>query len=962
MKKRLFSLLLTLVMVVGIIPGFALTVGAAASLVMGETYTVGMAAPAASVTVGGVTTGYTDLAEAIEAAMASEGSTLKLEQDITTAASSPVKIPSGSFTVDLNGKTWTFAGEGLHIRETADIILIDSSSDGTGKLLGHEEFSTVYLYDTAKLEIRSGTLESNSFSLVDMAVYGDSASELTVSGGTLLANGSDSTAITARGALVKVTGGTIISSSRDISHLKGKIDLAEHNDSVGITIQNNTGADVTVSGTTIKLPKGYVMLKDGEIATSLEHGETYTVGMSPDTAEAAWGTDAQHLSGYGTLDDAVKVVETGAFRYVRLLKDVTLPPDKEVCFDLAEPETDGTPLIFDFNGHTITGKRTDDTNFSLFSVGFGFAQGAILRDTSDNPGGIVAEAGRPFYTSNIAVVEGGVYTGSKPASIRISADPAGQIPEIKGGTFRTTGEYSFEAMGDEVIISGGTFCHGTEGAIVLHSNPLISNPVLKLSGKIDIVDETPDTVSADLCIQGMVGEIEAGLDLSAWKGGSLDVMLPTIPDFPAEWQPSIDVDNITLPNAKWNVVDGAGSEVTGTMKDGILYTVKVRYHNVIFYDNSESNWEYIMAAFRMDGILHYDQGARIGESSLYFFEIPEEVTDIYFTNHMPGMPPEIAPEIPQRTASFALEADKTYVYVPGSSGEDDGGTDEDPSVPSVNPAVMQMIMDMMSQKFTTALTAGEGGTVTADRTSVRYNQNITYTITPDEGYAVADVIVDGKSVGAVSVYTLKNVRKNHTIEVVFEKIGWQNPYSDVTGADWFYEDVQFVSENGLMNGTSEDRFSPDDVLTRAMLVTTLWRLAGQPVVNYLMQFEDVPQDEWYTEAIRWAASEGIVLGYGDGIFGTNDSITREQLAVILYRYEQHLGGGFTGMWMFPLRYDDAEAVADWAYEAICWLTMKDVYVTHDGNLLDPGEKATRAETAAFLCRFCKHHETQEANH
>ena len=165
-----------------------------------------------------------------------------------------------------------------------------------------------------------------------------------------------------------------------------------------------------------------------------------------------------------------------------------------------------------------------------------------------------------------------------------------------------------------------------------------------------------------------------------------------------------------------------------------------------------------------------------------------------------------------------------------------------------------------------------------------------------------------------------------------------------------------------MNGVSEDRFSPDDELTRAMLVTTLWRLAGQPVVNYLMQFEDVPQDEWYSEAVRWAAAEGIVLGYGDGIFGTNDSITREQLATILYRYEQYLGGGFTGMWMFPLRYDDAEAVADWAYEAICWLTMKDIYITNEDTLLEPGEKATRAETAAFLCRFCKHHEAQEANH
>ena len=176
--------------------------------------------------------------------------------------------------------------------------------------------------------------------------------------------------------------------------------------------------------------------------------------------------------------------------------------------------------------------------------------------------------------------------------------------------------------------------------------------------------------------------------------------------------------------------------------------------------------------------------------------------------------------------------------------------------------------------------------------------------------------------------------------------------------DWFYEDVEFVSENGLMIGTNAvgTVFSPEKTLTRAMLVTVLWRAAGQPIVDSPVDFLDVPENQWYSDAIDWASANGIVLGYGDGNFGTNNLITREQLATIIYRYERHLGGGFKGLWMFPLRYDDAADVAEWAYEAICWLTMHDIYVIREEGMLDPKAKATRAEAAAFLRRYC---ETEE---
>ncbi len=272
-----------------------------------------------------------------------------------------------------------------------------------------------------------------------------------------------------------------------------------------------------------------------------------------------------------------------------------------------------------------------------------------------------------------------------------------------------------------------------------------------------------------------------------------------------------------------------------------------------------------------------------------------------------------------------------------------------------------MLLMSQNQEFEIEATASEGGTITPEGISkVKRGNNITYKIESNEGYNVADVIVDGVSIGIVSEYTFTHVGREHTIEAVFEKISWDNPFSDVDENDWFYEDVKFVYENALMLGNNAEGtlFDPDEALSRAMLVTILWRMEGCPDADPEMPYTDVDEDEWYADAIRWAAEVGIVLGYGDGTFGPDDTLTREQLAAMLYRYEQYLGGGFNEMWMFRLSFDDAQNVAEWAYEGVCWLTMKDIYVTRDGNL-QPAEDATRAETAAFLRRFCEYRMEQE---
>ena len=186
--------------------------------------------------------------------------------------------------------------------------------------------------------------------------------------------------------------------------------------------------------------------------------------------------------------------------------------------------------------------------------------------------------------------------------------------------------------------------------------------------------------------------------------------------------------------------------------------------------------------------------------------------------------------------------------------------------------------------------------------------------------------------------------------------GWEPlelPFRDVRPEDWFYADVRYVYEAGLMNGTAEGLFSPDLFTSRAMIVTVLWRLSGSPVVNYYMPFADVDQAAWYAEAVRWAASCGIVTGYDNGNFGPNDPITREQLAAILYRcaayrQEDTSIGADTNI----LSFTDAASVSEYAVPALQWACGAGILQGADGALL-PTHPATRAQTAAMLARYLK---------
>ena len=182
-----------------------------------------------------------------------------------------------------------------------------------------------------------------------------------------------------------------------------------------------------------------------------------------------------------------------------------------------------------------------------------------------------------------------------------------------------------------------------------------------------------------------------------------------------------------------------------------------------------------------------------------------------------------------------------------------------------------------------------------------------------------------------------------------------NPFTDVSEKDWFYGDVMFVYENGLMLGTSKTLFSPHGTATRGMMATILWRMEGSPAPKGKNSFTDVEAGKWYADAITWTAENGIFAGYGKDKFGPDDPITREQLAAIFYRYADYKGYDLTVKGNLD-KFKDADKITDYAKTAMQWAVGSGLMKGKSGNLLDPQGTATRAEIAAMLHRFIEKYE------
>ena len=252
--------------------------------------------------------------------------------------------------------------------------------------------------------------------------------------------------------------------------------------------------------------------------------------------------------------------------------------------------------------------------------------------------------------------------------------------------------------------------------------------------------------------------------------------------------------------------------------------------------------------------------------------------------------------------------------------------------------------------YTIKATAGTGGSISpSGSVSVREGRDQTFTITPDKSYAVSNVKIDGKSIGAVKSYTFENVRRTHTIEVIFMKANGNlqtGVFVDVATGSYYEDAVDWAVENGITQGTDDTHFAPDGICTRAQAVTFLWRAAGSPKPETrTMPFADVPAGSYYYDAVLWAVENGIAKGTSDTTFSPNMTCTRAQIVAFLWRSEKSPAAGTANP------FADVKSTAYYA-DAVLWAVKEDITKGTTNTTFSPDADCTRAQIVTFLWR-CK---------
>ena len=269
-----------------------------------------------------------------------------------------------------------------------------------------------------------------------------------------------------------------------------------------------------------------------------------------------------------------------------------------------------------------------------------------------------------------------------------------------------------------------------------------------------------------------------------------------------------------------------------------------------------------------------------------------------------------------------------------------------------------------STRYTVSVEDTDNGSVKVSPTRASKGSTVTVTVKPDEGYELDKLTVTDKNGDSVKLtdkgdgkYTFKMPASKVTVEAVFTAVEPEPeglPFTDVTSGDWFYDAVAYVYDKGMMEGTTDTTFAPTMNLTRSMIAQVLYNLEERPEAPGAAGFPDVAAGAWYADAVNWAAARGIVKGYDTGAFGPEDSVTREQLAAILYRYAQAKGYDTTQGGMAVREFSDSASISDWAQEAMAWAVNAQVLSGKGNGVLDPQGTATRAEVAQMLMNFGEH--------
>ncbi len=499
-------------------------------------------------------------------------------------------------------------------------------------------------------------------------------------------------------------------------------------------------------------------------------------------------------------------------------------------------------------------------------------------------------------------------TGTKDETLVLfTADHGGTAGGSHGGT--TNQEYDVQiALGGQTIDSGATLSGGTNHDIPqLVLAALRGDALSHMDGSADLFE------AASLTQEELVEKDRAVETLTSTSGTNVNAVEFTLSDRQDGYTVNTLDLVLNLNGQEITSVDTEGTVVRQDVQDGALYLT-------IVYDGAAPD---TLARVNLSGSA---DGVKVTEYMLGTDQGKEIYGDLVNT-------------------TGALTGEETPDPGPG-----DGDNNNNLPTPPSNPAYPPVVEET------------QGGDVTVTPARPKRGETVTITPEPDSGYEVDQVVVTGSNGQTVPVtdngdgtYTFTQPSGTVTITVTFQEEETEpvsHPFTDVSADDWYAQAVQYVYENGLMDGIENNQFAPEHTTTRAQLVTILYRLEGQPAVTGESGFTDVEADTWYTDAVVWAAANGIVNGVSDTRFAPGDEITRQQMAAILYRYAEAKGYDVTDSADLS-GHPDAETIQAYAQIPMAWACAQGLLQGFEDDTLRPAGNATRAQIATILMRFCQ---------
>lgn len=869
-----------------------------------------------------------------------------LGEDISSNKSIDI---GGVVTLDLNGYELEHdsnSGTLLYPGYSSTLTLIDSSSAKTGKVISKTGFA-VNLMTSSKLNANGGTIEGNVDLTADNAVI-DNTDPLNI---TVFRAGQiegDSSSADIKGGVFystvdeyygQITGGTfygIVSGAGTIR------DSAK----VTVTFDSDVGSDVAAqkvlkgqkaSAPTAPTKAGYSF--EGWYKGNTEFDFTNTPVIENTTLSAKWTPKTYHVT--LNTNGANSCAELVGYTYGI---GATLPTPVKEGYTFA-----GWYAANDFSDDAVTSISTTDTDDKTFyakwveksNISFDTATQSYTYDGSAQAFSITGTSVTGFdisYQQNGQTVTNPTDAGSYDVIVTRAADD------------------TYKAVSETI------------------SNGLVINPKAVTATISAIPDET--YIGSD---------IEPAV--TVYDG---QTVIPA-----SEYTVSYS-DNRNAGTATVTLADKTGGNynVTGTTTFEILPksidNAVITRSNTLTYDGTKQTQNISVTLDGFDAVtfdVSDNQQTDVNTNGNYTLTVTGNGnftgTKNFNWNIAPATPAEnpakktTARVIKGKTLSDATVTngeilaidgvtvlDGTFAWVDSTKAMNANGTEQMVFTPD-NTNYAPITIDVAVSTYTTGGGGGggsytpsytvkfetNGGTSVKNQTVVKNNKATSPSNPTREGYVFDGWYTDK---GLTKKYDFDTkVTGSLTLYAKWTEEAWKNPFTDVHEGDWFYEDVAYVYEKGLMAGTSKTTFSPNATTTRGMVVTVLYRLEGSPAVSDTAAFDDVANGAYYQNAAAWAVANGITSGYGNGKFGPNDPITREQFAAFLYRYAKYKGldvsvGEDTNI----LSYNDALTISEYAFPAMQWLCGEGIMQGNNGNLM-PAGNATRAQIAALLHRFCE---------